>query len=241
MIRIALRSVLWRLPLLIPVVLWFYLKEPGFAFRGPIPAEFADDLKPSGLAFTLSNLAGLSLVILLGGFISHDRWRGYYKLYFAHPVRPVTFYAVRWLVGVAAAMGVAALFLVFGQLAAWGEMRVGPAFLLQPLLFTLVYGGILAFLSALIAWPWVDALLVVAIFYATEVWRFLIQDMGLELLTPGLRALVFLVLPPHYALNDIYTGLTMGVVDWAATLFTAGYALFWLALAALLVRFREWP
>lgn len=69
----------------------FYLLEPSFHQHGPVPADMQADLGPRGLAASLSNLAGLSMLVLLGGFISTDRRRGYYRLFFAHPVSPLAF------------------------------------------------------------------------------------------------------------------------------------------------------
>lgn len=241
MIGVLFKHLRWRLLGVLLAAWAFYLLEPGFHQHGPPPAspEEAAVLAPSALSFTLSNLAGLAMVILLAGFISEDRRRGYYRLYFSHPTRPLAFYGLRWALSYALALLAAALFLVFGQLLAWGEMRVGGEALLQPALFALVYGGLMAFFSAALGRA--DGWVALVIFFATDFWYSDWVQVALQPFTPGIRGLIGFLLPPHLALTDVYGGIVAGYVAWGAVGYIAGYGLFWLILAALLVRFREWP
>jgi len=54
------------------------------------------------------------------------------------------------------------------------------------------------------------------------------------------QALSF-VLPPHLALRDAYELVNAGHFPAGPVAFAAGYGLFWLAAAALLLWSREWP
>jgi hypothetical protein len=240
MIPLTFWMLRWRIALLLLVGWLFYLLEPGF-HRHATDAEagiFAE-LAPSGIAFTLANLAGLSMVILLWGFVSSDRSRGYYRLFFAHPTRPLSYYALRWGIAYLLSVAAAGAFLVLGQLAAWGELRVGAEVMPQALLFALVYGALTAFFS--VVFPAGDGIAALLVFLSTEFWYLVTESLGVQPLTPVLRQALFFVLPPHLALNDVYQGVVAGALPWGSVLYAAGYGLFWLALAGLLLRLREWP
>src|SRR5690606_29348028 len=99
----------------------------------------------------------------------------------------------------------------------------------------LVYGGLMAFLSA--ALPRGDATVALLLFLPTFVPQALLP---LEASLPaGLYAVLLFVLPPHGALQDVYQGLLLGTVSWAGVAYALGYAAVWLALAAVIVRLRE--
>lgn len=238
MIPVTLRDWAPRFLLLLLIVWVLYLLEPGFhqheaAAAGELPVE---ELGPLGISATLSYLAGLAMIVLLAGFVSTDRRRGYAHLYLSHPVRPLALYGLRWALAAAVALLVCVLFLVLGQALAWGAFRGGWQGLLLPALSVLVYGGLMAFLSA--ALPRGDAWLALALFLPTFFPQLLVfLESGLN--PAGYRLLLFL-LPPHWAYQEVYEGLVTGAPAWAAVAYAAGYGLFWLGLGALLVRVREW-
>ena len=241
MIPVFLRAFAPRLLLVGLAALMFYLLEPGFHLHEEdAGAEGSGlDLEPLGIAATLANLAGLGVLILLAGFISADRRRGYYRMYFSHPTRPLVFYGVRWVLGVLLATASAAVFLVVGQWAAWGEFQGGWSGLLLALLAAVAYGGLIAVLSAVL--PFGDAWAAIGLFFFGLFWM---QAANLQILEPlpvALRQLVTLLLPPQIAMQDVYDGLLRGEVAWDGVGFTLGYGVFWLTLAGLLVRLREWP
>ena len=242
MIPVFLRAMAPRLLLVALAGVMFYLMEPGFHQHGSegavTPDTFDLELGPLGVAATLANLSGVAMLVLLGGFISTDRRRGYYRMYFSHPTRPVFFYLLRWMLALALAMLSAAAFLVVGQLAAWGEFRGGWEGLLLALLSAIAYGGVVAFLSAVV--PRGDAWVAVVLFLFTFFWLTAVND-GIEIFTPGIRQAISLLLPPQLPLQGVYDGLLRGEVAGVAAAFSAGYGIFWLALAMLVVRFREWP
>ncbi len=240
MIPILLRQLRWRIAALVLAGFVFYLGDPALhEHPAETPGDVAELLEPFGISFTIANLATVGMVALLAGFIAADRRRGYYRLAFSHPTRPLAFYGLRWVLSLALAMLAGAFFWLFAQLAAWGGIRVGPSFLLQALLLAVVYGGITAFFSALL--PRGDAILAVILFFLTDFWLTLVAESPVLPFTPGVRAAISFVLPPHSAVSDVYNALLSGGVAWGAAAYALGYGLFWLVLAGLLVKYREWP
>ncbi|HEX8693985.1 MAG TPA: hypothetical protein VF746_16300 [Longimicrobium sp.] len=243
MIPLLLWSIRWRFLALAAFCLFFYLMEPGFHFHGvPGPETPPELVEPSGLSFSLANLAGLSVLVLLWGFVATDRRRGYYRIYFSHPTRPLTYYGVRWLLGYGGALATAALFLVLGQLAAWGEIRTGARTLEQAALMALVYGGITAFFSVLLRFG--DSLLALGVFAVTETWQGAISvfaEIGTTPLPPTLSQVIAFILPPHATITSTYQAWEAGVWAWGSIAYVAGYGIFWLVAAGLLLHLREWP
>ena len=238
MIPVLLRGFVPRLVLVALAGLMFFQLEPGFHQHGAAPEEFRLDLGAWGLAASLANLAALSMLILLGGFVSHDRRRGYYRMYFSHPTRPLAFYGLKWLLGLALAVAAAAVFLVLGQLAAWGHFEGGWRGLYLALLAAVAYGGLIAFLSVVL--PRGDAWVALVLFLLNYFWLQAIS-MGARPLPPALSQVVSLLLPPQLALADVYDGLLRSQVAWGASAFVAGYGLFWLVVAGVLLKLRDWP
>lgn len=227
-----------RLLLVLLAALAFYFLEPGFHQHEAPPPDVAADLGPLGLSATLANLAGLSMIILLAGFISGERRRGYHRIALSHPVNPLALFGQRWVLALAISLGAALLFLVFGQFAAWGELRGGGSGMLLALLSALAYGGLIALLSALL--PRGDAWIAVLLFFFTFFWLQAIS-FGAEPLSYPLRQLITFLLPPQGPMQDVYEELVVGRVAWPALSFIAGYGAVMLGLAGLSVRLREWP
>ena len=240
MIAVLLRQLRWRIAALVAAAFLFYLGDPALHEHvEESPGDVADLLEPFGISFTIANLATIGMVVMLAGFIAADRRRGYYRLTFSHPTRPLAFYALRWAVSLAMAMLVAAGFWLFAQLGAWGKVQVGPAFLFHGLLLAVVYGGLTAFFSALV--PRGDGFLAVMAFLLTDFWLNLVQASPVQPFTPGVRGAISFLLPPHSAVSDVYNALLSGTVAWGAAAYALGYGLFWLVVAGLLVKYREWP
>lgn len=239
MIPVLLRQLRWRIAALVVAGFLFYIGDPALHEHAEEVTDVADLLEPFGISFTIANLATVGMVMLLAGFIAADRRRGYYRLTFSHPTRPLAFYGLRWIMSLFLAMGAASLFWLFAQLAAWGKVQVGPSFLLQGLLLAVIYGGLTAFFSALV--PRGDGFLAVMLFFLTDFWLNLVQASPVQPFTPGVRTAISFILPPHSAVSDVYTALLSGSVAWGAVAFALGYGLFWMVLAGLLVKYREWP
>jgi hypothetical protein len=191
-----------------------------------------------GIAASLGNYAGVCMLILLGGFISGDRRQGYYRMYFSHPTRPLAFYALRWSLGLAVAMLAAAVFLVAGQLIAWGRFEGGWSGLYLALLTGIGYGGMIAFLSVLL--PRGDAWVALVLFVFNYFWLEAVA-LGAQPLPWLLNDAVSILLPPQLAFNDVYDGLLRGEIAWGASAYAGGYGLFWLLMAGLVLKLRDWP
>ncbi|HEX2095172.1 MAG TPA: hypothetical protein VHG28_22430 [Longimicrobiaceae bacterium] len=238
MIPVILREWAPRLLLLLGIAWVLYLLEPAFHTH-EVPAGgtlSAAELGPLGISATLSYLAGLVVIVLLAGFVSTDRRRGYAHLFLSHPVNPLALYGLRWALAVACALAAATLFLVGGQTVAWGGFRGGWGGLLLPLLSALVYGGWMTFLSA--ALPRGDAPVALALFLPTFFPQLLLF-LERALNPAGYRLLLFL-LPPQAAFQDVYAALLNGGSTWGAVAYIVGYALVWTGVGAVLLRVREW-
>lgn len=238
MIPIFLRDLVPRLVVVALAGVMFYMLDPAFHQHEAVATELVADLGPLGLSATLANLSGLAMLILLSGFIATDRRRGYYRIYFSHPTKPLAYYGTKWALALVLAMTAAALFLVLGQLFAWGEIRGGLPGLWLAFLSAVAYGGLIAFLSALLprADGWVAALL----FIFTYIWLQALA-LGATPLSAPIRQVLNFILPPQTALQDVYSAIVGGGTAWGAAAFVLGYGIVWLVAAALLVKFREWP
>jgi hypothetical protein len=238
-IPILLRGMLPRVVLVALLGVGFFMLDPAFhQHTESVPEEFRLDLGARGLSATLANYAGLSMLVLLGGFISHDRRQGYYRLYFSHPTRPAAFYALRWGMALAVAVLAAAVFLVVGQLIAWGRFEGGGSGLYLAFLAATAYGGMIAFLS--VALPRGDAWAALVLSFFNLFWLQTIA-LGIQPLPPLLNDIVSLLLPPRLAMDDVYDGLLRSEIMWGASAYVAGYGLFWLLIAGLLLKLRDWP
>lgn len=238
MIAILLRDLRGRLVLLLALMALLYFLEPAFHQHGPVEdPEAAASLSALGISATLAYLAGLSMIVLLAGFVSTDRREGYTRIFFAHPTSPLALYGLRWGLALLLTVAAAALFLLVGQWVAWGEVRGGWGGLLLAALAALIYGGLMAFLSALL--PRGDAWVAFVLFLPT----FFPQLLTLLQMTtaPGFHRALLFVLPPQTALQEVYQGLLLGTPAWGAAAFAVGYGMVWLGAAVLLLRLREWP
>jgi hypothetical protein len=232
-----LRDFRYRLVILALVAVVLYFLEPAFHQHGEVDPEFVAELGPRGISATLAYFAGLSMIVLLAGFVSTDRKEGYASLFFSHPTSPLAYYGLKWLLAVLISMLAAGAFLVVGQLLAWGGYRGGASGLLLALLSALVYGALMAFFSCALRRG--DAWVVFVLFIPT----FFPQMLTLLEFTMGrgaYDALIF-VMPPQGALQDVYQGLLLGGVGSVPILFVVGYAAVWLGGAMLLLQLREMP
>lgn len=237
MIAVILRQFLRRAPLLLLAAAALYALEPGFHQH----EEYTPDavaLGPLGVSATLSYLAAFTMIILLAGFVSGERREGYTRIHLSNPMTPVGYYGLRWVLAFTVAIGFSAVFLVVGQLIAWGTFRGGGTGLLLPALSALVYGGLMALFS--VASPRGDAwivfiLLVIPTFFPE------IYELALGSLTPLASRLVSVLMPPHNALADVWNALLDGAFAGGAVVYAAGYGLLVLVAAGVILNLREWP
>ena len=237
MIPVILRDMRWRLLLLFGVAVTFYAAEPGFHQHDDFSLE-AVGLGPLGISATLSHFAAISMIVLLGGSLSTDRREGYTRLFFSHPTSPLGYYGLRWSIADVIAVTGALLFLVLGQVIAWGAVFGGFRGLILPAISALVYGGIMAILSVLVprGEAWIASLLLVVPIFTPQLLTAILAP-----LHPGLRQGVMALLPPQAALARVWDGLLLGDLAWGAALFAAVYGVLLLAAAVAILRLREWP
>lgn len=235
MIPILLRDLRGRLALvglLLLGLLWWELEARSHATLDPLEAG------PESAAAPMAYLASLTVILLLAGFVSTDRREGYTRLFFAHPTSPLAFYALRWALALALAMGAALLFHLLLQLLFWGGLRGGWSALLLPLLTAWIFGGLMAFLSA--ALPRGDSWAAIALFVPTlfpQLLSLLLASVG-----PAVRQTVLFLLPPQTtALQQVYEGVLTADLPWGAVGWALGYGTVWLLLGVLVLRLREWP
>lgn len=237
MIPIILRDLRWRIALLLVVAAALYALEPGFHQHDEFSLD-AVGLGPLGISATLSYFAAIAMIVLLGGSLSTDRREGYSRLFFAHPTSPLGFYGLRWGVAYVISLTGALLFLVFGQVIAWGTMYGGWRGLLLPALSALVYGGLMAILSVVMTRgeTWIAALLLFVPIFTPQLLAVMLGP-----LDPRLRQALLSILPPQGALARVWDSLLIGAPAWGAALFAAGYGILLLAAAVVILRLREWP
>jgi hypothetical protein len=237
MIPILLRDLRARLLIVALIGALLYFLEPGFHQHGEVDPEFAAELGPRGISATLAYFAGLSMIVLLSGFVSTDRREGFARLFFSHPTAPLALYGTRWVLALLLTLLSASVFLMVGQWIAWGGYHGGAVGLLLAALSALVYGSLMAFLSCALRRgdAWVAFLLFLPTFFP--------QVLALLQLTLGRtahRTLMF-VLPPQTALQEVYQGLLLHDMTWSPVVFIVGYAAVWLIGAVILLQLREWP
>jgi hypothetical protein len=235
-IAIILRDLRWRMAIVAFMAVVLYFLEPGFHQHEEFTLE-AVALGPLGISATLAYLAGLAMIVLLGGFIAGDRRQGYSRLYFSHPTSPLGYYGLRWGIAYALSLFGAAAFLLIGQLIAWGTFHGGWRGMLLPALSALVYGGLVAFFSVVLPRgdTWVVFLLFLPTFFPQ------VLSTGLAGAGPAFRQAILALLPPHGALQDVWDGLLLGSTAWWGIAMAAGYGALFLGAAALILRLREWP
>lgn len=234
MIEVMLRDLRLRLAGVAILAFLLYFLEPAFHQHDTIDPQFAADAGPLGVSASLAYLSALAMIVLLAGFISRDLREGYAAIHFSHPTSPLAFYGLRWTIALCVTLGAALLFLLVGQWVAWGEIRGGGSGLLLALLAAIVYGGLMAFFSAVLRGG--EGWVVLALFLPTPLPAILTW---LENTLPGeIHALVLFLLPPQHALQEVYRGIILGMVAWPAVAYAAGYGLVWLLLAALVLRLR---
>ncbi|MDR0788375.1 MAG: hypothetical protein LBG44_11015 [Gemmatimonadota bacterium] len=237
MIPVFLRDMRWRLVVLVGIALVFYLQEPGFHQHEGFNPDAAA-LGPLGISATLSNFAALSMIILLEGFISRDLREGYTRINFSRSIAPTRYFGLQWIIAYLLTILAAAAFLVAGQLLAWGEFLGGWQGMILPVVSALMYGGLMAVLSG--AGVRGEATIAFLLLLIPAVFPEILSAL-LGMLPAPLQNLVNTVLPPQTALSDLWDGLITGVTRWDAVAYGAGYGVILLAVAALILRLREWP
>jgi hypothetical protein len=235
-IGVFLRDLRWRLAFVLLLSTALYALEPAFHQHDGRDME-AVGLGSIGIATTMAYFSAIAMIVLLAGFVSGDRRMGYTRLQFSQPTSPLAYYGVRWGLAYGLSLVSSLLFLIIGQLIAWGRFEGGWTGLVLPALSALIYGGMMAFFS--VALPRADAWVVFLLFLPTLLPQIL--TFALSPLSVAARRGILFILPPHGALQSVWEGLLLSSFDWGAVGFAAGYGLVFISAAILLLRFQEWP
>lgn len=138
----------------------------------------------------------IGIVFATNGIVSEDRKLGYYRFYFAKPVRVAAFYFQKFVVHLAGFLIVAALLLVaLGQLL---HPTYPPAYLPVMALVFFGIGGIGFMLSAITTADWLSVVGVLLV--SLLAWTLFGDD-------DGWRGVLVHLLPPVHRLEDIYTAV----------------------------------
>jgi len=236
-IAVILRDLRWRLLLLFAMGVAFYFGEPGFHQHEAFNAD-AIALGPLGISASLSHFAALAMIILLSGFIAGEIREGHTRLYLSNPTTPLAYFGLRWAIAYGVAVGAAGIFLVAGQIIAWGTFMGGWSGMILPILSALVYGGLMAFASA--ATTRGDSAVVLVLLVLPVLFPQILSA-WLDAVNPQGRVLLTTLLPPQTALDDVWNGLLLEALPWGAIGYAAVYGAFLLAVAGVILHLREWP
>lgn len=187
------------------------------------------------LGWLLGHLPLVAVLVLMAGFISDDRASGLARLIAVRPVSPVGVYGTRFGLLAVIAFAICATIMPAFDALMLGEWA-GPATLVLILAYVVVYGGLVAFLSA---WTRGDAWLALLLAIAAIAWSAFDRAGSLPL-APGMAQLVGFLLPPQPALFQLEGAFAeLQPIPWDAFAYCIGYGGFFLVLAGLSVARRE--
>jgi hypothetical protein len=181
------------------------------------------------LAQLVSNLVFVGALFATNGIVSDDRKNGYFRFYFAKPVRLTSFYLQKFLVAWLGFMLVTAL-LVPAWMYTFARPAPHPAVYLAISAGFLLYTGVGFLVSAFVRTDWLSF---IAIYLAAKlVWA----RWGSG---EGLLAKAVHVLPPMGdQLGALDAAAVSGHVDWTLVLWIGGYGAACLVLGLLALRKR---
>lgn len=188
------------------------------------------------LGWVIGRFPLIAALVLVAGVFSHDRARGWARLYAARPVSLLAVYGARFAVLAALAFAIsAALMPAFDgiMLGQWA----GPNTLVLIAAHVVAYGSLTALLSA---WTRADAWIALGIAVFSIAWHALRLSGALDGTPPGAREAVTLLLPPQGALLAIETAFAQQLaIPWPALVWVALYGALLLVLAGISIAWRE--
>ena len=188
------------------------------------------------LGWLLGRFPLIAVLVLLAGLVSDDRASGHARLYSVRPASPLLLYGAEAATLLAVAFTLSAAIMIPFDLVMLGTWA-GPATLVLILAYILVYGGLVALLSA---WTRADAWIALLLATGSLVWHALRSADALRTVPPGARDLLTLLLPPQaalVALEDAFGSLQP--IPWDAFGYAAAYAAALWLLAGLSLATRE--
>lgn len=178
----------------------------------------------------------IATLVLLAGVFSHDRARGYTRLYAARSVSLLHIYATRFVVLLGLAFLLSAVLLPAFDVLLIGRWA-GPATLVLIAAYVLTYGSLMAVLSV---WTRGDAWIALGLALAAILWHSMRTAGALDAAPTAAREVVTLLLPPHGALFALESAFAnVQPIPWYAFAYVLGYSALLLLIAGLSFRYRE--
>lgn len=156
-------------------------------------AAAVDLVVRQSLTQIMTYMVYIGVVLATNGIVAEDRKLGYYRFYFAKPVRAPAFYAQKFAVHLVGFLLVALLLL--GALGYLLRPTYPPAYLPVLALLFIGIGGIGFMLSAITTADWLSVVGVLLV--SLMGWTLFGED-------DGWRGLLVHLLPPVHRLSDIY-------------------------------------
>jgi hypothetical protein len=193
--------------------------------RGPVSPDMYEMI----LGQLVSNLVFVGALFATNGIVSDDRKNGYFRFYFAKPVRLTSFYLQKFLVSFAGFMLVTAL-LVPGWRYFFDRPAPHPALYLAIAAGFLLYTGVGFLVSAFVRTDWLSF---IAIYLAAKLVWMKWGD------GPGLAGKLVHLLPPMGdQLGELDHAALGGRLDMKLVLWIAGYGAACLVLGLIALRKR---
>lgn len=193
--------------------------------RGPVSPDMYDMI----LAQLVSNLVFVGALFATNGIVSDDRKNGYFRFYFAKPVRLTSFYLQKFLVAFAGFMLVTVL-LVPGWKYFFDRPAPHPALYVAIAAGFLLYTGVGFLVSAFVRTDWLSF---IAIYLGAKLaWMRWGEGRG------PLGKLVHLLPPMGNQLGELDQAALAGHVELKLLLWIAGYGAACLALGLIALRKR---
>ncbi len=193
--------------------------------RGALPPEMYDMI----LGQLVSNLVFVGALFATNGVVSDDRKNGYFRFYFAKPVRLTSFYLQKFLLAWVGFMLVTTL-LVPGWMYFFGQPAPHLALYVAVSAGFLLYTGVGFLVSAFVRTDWLSF---IAIYLGAKLaWGVLGSRDDL------LGTLVHALPPMGDQLNALDRGALAGHIPWTLVAWIAGYGMACLVLGLIALRKR---
>lgn len=181
------------------------------------------------LAQLVSNLVFVGALFATNGIVSDDRKNGYFRFYFAKPVRLTSFYLQKFLVAFAGFLLVT-LLLVPGWMHFFAQPAPHPALLVAIAAGFLLYTGVGFLVSAFVRTDWLSF---IAIYLAAKLaWMTWGESQG------PLGQVVRVLPPMGDQLGELDRATLAGTIPWTLVLWIGGYGVACLFLGLLALRQR---
>lgn len=198
----------------------------GAITRGVVPTPEMYDMI---LVQLVGNLVFVGALFATNGIVSDDRKNGYFRFYFAKPVRLTSFYLQKFLVALLGFM-IATALLVPGWMYTFDRPAPDPALYVAISAGFLLYTGVGFLVSAFVRTDWLSF---IAIYLAAKlVWARWGSGEGV------VAKVVHLLPPMGDQLGTLDGAAVSGHIEWKLVLWIAGYGVACLVLGLIALRKR---